>query len=104
VLPNSAMPDVFWATQGLQKAVFKKVTDADGDTHEVFERFKPLGKGQMSSQQFDAMTRDITNFLAYAGEPIKLERQSLGIKVLFFLLVLFLFVYFLKKEIWRDVH
>jgi ubiquinol-cytochrome c reductase cytochrome c1 subunit len=50
------------------------------------------------------MVRDITNFLTYVGEPIKLERRSLGLYVLLFLGLLFLVSYYLKKEFWKDVH
>jgi ubiquinol-cytochrome c reductase cytochrome c1 subunit len=47
--------------------------------------------------------RDIVNFLDYIGEPMKRERQSLGIRVIAFLLVFLLIAYLLKKEIWKDV-
>ena len=42
--------------------------------------------------------------MTYMGEPVKLERQALGIKVLLFLLVLLVITYLLKKEYWKDVH
>ena len=48
--------------------------------------------------------RDLVNFLAYMGEPVKLERQQLGIKVVLFLLVFFVIAYLLKKEYWKDIH
>ena len=54
-------------------------------------------------EEYAEAVRDITNFLAYAGEPSKLERLDLGWKVIAFLLVLLLLLYFLKKEYWRDV-
>ncbi|GKT12473.1 MAG: ubiquinol-cytochrome c reductase cytochrome c1 subunit [Thiomicrorhabdus sp.] len=47
--------------------------------------------------------RDITNFLAYVGEPSKLDRLDLGWKVIAFLLVLLLLTYLLKREYWRDI-
>jgi ubiquinol-cytochrome c reductase cytochrome c1 subunit len=34
---------------------------------------------------------------------MQLERRSIGLRVLAFLLVFFLFAYFLKKEYWKDV-
>jgi len=40
----------------------------------------------------------------YMGEPIRLERQALGVKVLIFLAVFFVLAYLLKKEYWKDVH
>ena len=48
--------------------------------------------------------RDLVNFLAYTGEPVKLERQRLGVWVLLFLAVFFVIAYLLKKEYWKDVH
>lgn len=45
---------------------------------------------------------DLVNFLAYTAEPIKTERESLGIKVCGFLLVFAYVVYLLKKQIWND--
>ena len=42
--------------------------------------------------------------MVYLGEPVQNVRRSLGIKVLIFLAVFFVFAYFLKKEYWKDVH
>jgi len=46
----------------------------------------------------------VVNFLDYIGEPIKMQRQQLGIRVIGFLLVFLLIAYMLKREIWKDVH
>lgn len=51
----------------------------------------------------EALARDITNFLEYVGEPIKVKRWDLGWKVLLFLFIFFILTYLLKKEYWRDV-
>jgi ubiquinol-cytochrome c reductase cytochrome c1 subunit len=48
--------------------------------------------------------RDLVNFLDFAGEPGKVDRHALGVKVIIFLLVFFMFAYFLKQEYWKDVH
>ena len=48
--------------------------------------------------------RDLVNYLSYMGEPAKLERYSLGTKVILFLLVLTFLTRALYKEYWRDVH
>jgi ubiquinol-cytochrome c reductase cytochrome c1 subunit len=58
----------------------------------------------MSTEEFEAFARDLTNFLEYVGEPNKLEREALGYKVIGFLLIFLVFAFFLKKEYWRDVH
>ena len=38
------------------------------------------------------------------ASPIKAKRESMGIFVMLFLLVGFVFAYLLKKEYWKDVH
>lgn len=58
---------------------------------------------QAPKEKYDQDVRDITNFLDYVGEPVKLERQSLGWKVMLFLFIFFIITYLLKKEYWRDI-
>ena len=104
VFPDVGMPDVLQNLRGTQKAVYQEGTDAAGNPTKVFDRFEPVDAGSMSSEEFDAMVRDLTTFLTYMGEPMQLERQSLGIYVIIFLIVFSVLAYFLKKEYWRDVH
>ncbi len=40
----------------------------------------------------------------YVGEPVKNKRISLGLIVLIYLGILFVFAYWLKSEYWKDVH
>jgi len=60
--------------------------------------------GSMSTDEYDAYVGDLVNFMVYMGEPMQLERKSLGIKVLVFLFIFAIFAYLLKKEYWKDVH
>ena len=60
--------------------------------------------GQLDDAEYDKVVRDIVTFMAYMAEPVKLERQRLGIWVLLFLAVLFVSAYLLKKEYWKDIH
>lgn len=101
VFPEVGMPHVLAGLQGLQKAVY---APAEGDGHGPLEGFELVQAGTMSPEEYDGMVRDLTNFLTYAGEPMKLERQRLGLYVLLFLGVLFILAYALKKEFWKDVH
>ena len=64
----------------------------------------PAIGGSLSTEEYDIVVRDLTNFLEYVGEPSKLERESMGYWVLGYLFILFIFSYFLKKEFWKDVH
>jgi len=103
VLPGASMPHVLWDLQGLQKAVFRTETGPDGATHEVFDHFELVKPGRLSPEEFDMVAADLATFLTYISEPVKMKRQSLGIKVILFLVVLFLFSYMYKKELWKDV-
>jgi ubiquinol-cytochrome c reductase cytochrome c1 subunit len=102
VLRGTAMPAVLWEFQGPQRAVFH--ADPEHPGQEVFERLEQIRPGELSAAQFDELARDIVNFLDYIGEPIKRDREALGIRVIGFLLVFLLIAYLLKKEIWKDVH
>lgn len=61
-----------------------------------------LAKG--CTQEYDGVVNDIVTFLSYMGEPAQLERRHLGVFVLLFLAVFFVFAYLLKKDYWKDVH
>ena len=99
VFPNVAMPHVLYEWQGHQRAVFKT-------EHGVakFEKFELQRPGTMGEKQYNDAMRDLTNFLVYLGEPVKLVRYRLGILVLIFLAVFLVFAYLLKREYWKDIH
>jgi ubiquinol-cytochrome c reductase cytochrome c1 subunit len=99
VFPKVAMPHVLYEWQGQQRAIFEK--DEHGVTH--FKEFTLERPGTMSSKEYDAAMRDLTNFFVYLGEPAKLERYRLGVFVILFLLVLAVLSWLLKKEYWKDV-
>jgi len=84
--------------------VYDGESDAQNSAvHKKFKGFELVSKGALTSLEYDQFVRDIVNFLDYIGEPMQLERRNLGLKVLGFLLVFFLFAYFLKQEYWKDV-
>ncbi len=101
VFPKVGMPHVLAGLQGIQEPVF-----AEGHTEgePVIEALKLTQPGYLSPEAYDTMVRDITAFLTYVGEPMKLERQRIGVYVLLFLGLLFILAYLLKKEFWKDVH
>jgi ubiquinol-cytochrome c reductase cytochrome b subunit len=61
-------------------------------------------KGSMSTEEFDQAVYDLVNFLEYIAEPVAVERERLGVYVLLFIAVLFIFVYLLNREYWREIH
>jgi len=104
VFPDVGMPHVLWELQGAQKAVYKTEKDSAGNDHDVFDHFEQVTPGSLSPEEYDIMSRDMTAFLAYIGEPIQMERQRMGKWVLLFIVVFFVLAYLLKKEYWKDVH
>jgi ubiquinol-cytochrome c reductase cytochrome c1 subunit len=103
VLAGTAMPHVLWELQGIQEAVYRQERGPDGSMVEVFDRFELVQPGSLSPQEYSQAVRDITAFLSWAGEPIQLKRQRLGVWVLMFLAVLFVFSWLFYKELWKDV-
>ena len=101
VFPDVGMPNVLAGLQGVQEAVHEG--GSHGDEGHI-TGLKLVEPGTLTPEEFDSVARDITNFLTYVGEPIKLERRRLGVLVLLFLGVLFYLTYQLKKEYWKDIH
>ncbi|NEV62719.1 cytochrome c1 [Thiorhodococcus minor] len=102
VFPLVGMPHVLSDLQGKQEAIVEPPHEEGGEP--IVAGVKLVEEGSLSPKEYDAVVRDITAFLTYAGEPFKLERQRLGVYVLLFLGVLFILAYLLKKEYWKDVH
>jgi ubiquinol-cytochrome c reductase cytochrome c1 subunit len=102
-LPGTAMPHVLWELQGTQEAVWEGHTDAQGNVQKHFKEFKLATPGKLSPEEYDAFVRDTVNFLDYIGEPVQVQRQSLGYAVIAFLVFFTLLTYALKKEYWKDV-
>jgi len=100
---NVGMPDVLWELHGLRKMHESKAKDSDGKEIEKVS-FEQVTEGKMTEAEYHKATNDLVNFLVYLGEPVKLERQRVGILVMFYLAIFFIFAYLLKKEYWKDVH
>lgn len=99
VFADVGMPHVLWELEGMKKAI--KKTEGEKTTIIGYEMLTP---GSMSEAEYDQAARDLTNFLAYTGEPIQLKRKQLGVYVLIFLFFFFVVAYMLKKEYWKDIH
>lgn len=101
VFPNASMPNPLWELQGLQSAVHGEAKPGE---EAVVEKLEITTPGRMTPEQFRGATRDLTTFLEYAAEPAALERQSIGVWVILFLVGLTFLLYLLKHEYWKDVH
>ncbi|MCC2617768.1 cytochrome c1 [Aestuariibacter halophilus] len=103
VFKDVGMPHVLQELQGLPRETHEKRL-IDGEMVDQYVGIKSDGTGELSPEEYDAAVLDLVNYLVYVGEPARLEAESIGRWVLVFILVLFVFVYLLKKEYWRDVH
>ena len=61
-------------------------------------------KGSLSAEEYDQTVYDLVNFLEYVAEPMAEDRKRIGVYVLLFLSVLFVFVYLLNREYWKEIH
>ncbi len=107
LVSNPAMPAVLSDLEGVKEAVFRNVevtVDGKVTTEKRFDHFVTVVPGQLNDAQFDDFVRDTVNFLDYAGEPSQVDRRSIGVWVVLFLLVFTWFAWLLKKEYWKDVH
>lgn len=91
VFANVGMPHVLWELQGDQIM---------GEDHKL----KLVTPGKLKPQEFDALAGDLVAFLNYMGEPAAEFRKQLGVVVLIFLAIFFVFAYALKREYWKDIH
>ena len=122
VFPNVGMPHVLWELSGTNRLVtteYKDGHEALGAAIAAKRLVKvaalPGGKaavetvavatpGTMTAAEYRTLVADLVNYMDYMGEPIKNQRISLGLIVLIYLSILFVFAYWLKKTYWKDVH
>jgi len=120
--PSVAMPHVLWEMQGSPElislpdaAAGDTKDDAHGEDQNATSedesvyvaggaKFDMSNRGSMSNAEFDSAMRDVTNYLTYLAEPAQMQRKTIGVWTMVFLIILLLLAVALKKEFWRDVH
>lgn len=111
VFKDVGMPNVLEHLQGVQvnnctpeeqHAAHGKIDPLTGQS--MNSCMTTVTKGELSPEEFDKVIYDLTNFLAYIGEPYKQDSKRIGTYVLIFLFIFFFFAFALKKEYWRDIH
>lgn len=103
-LDGAAMPAVLSDLEGVKRAVFSTAASGDHAGAKLLVGFEQVSPGQLKAGEYDAFVRDLVNFLDYVGDPTQVERQSIGLWVVLFLLVFTWFAWLLKREYWKDVH
>lgn len=104
LVPNTGMPGILVPFQGQQE--LSKKEPSGGILYHDYQWYNLLvltKQGTMSPEEFDRTMGDLVNFLAYATEPYYAEQHRIGWWVLGFLVIMFVLMYLLKKEYWKDV-
>ena len=122
VFPNVGMPHVLWKQGGVNRLVSTEYPDHEAavaavigvkglavlapakDHKYVVSTLAVDAPGTMTPAQYKTMVADLVNYLDYMAEPSKNKRINLGIIVLLYLGLLFVFAYWMKREYWKDVH
>jgi len=108
VYPNVGMPHALLELQGLLACApheSEGSTDAADAGHgDECSELVVAEAGRMSIEEFDETIYDLVNFLGYVAEPMKADRQRIGVYALLFLAVFFVFATLLNREYWKDVH
>jgi len=122
VFPNVGMPHVLWQLSGINKLVETEYEDHEKATAAAIavkglSAIEPLREnkfavlqvapdvpGTLSRVEYDTFVADLVNYMDYMAEPVRNRRIHLGIIVLLFLGVLFVFAYALKREYWKELH
>jgi cytochrome c1 len=121
------MPHPLVELQGLQRKVCKQIprlADNGGEMRDpltgapvlgekcgddLIERgFSPLelleGSGSLTPEEYDQVIYDLANFLYYTADPSRLERERVGIYVLLFLALFYVFTWLLGREYTKNLH
>ncbi len=102
VFANVNMPHVLHDLQGsaAKIVVGEKMNHGKKEdvTKLVIER-----AGTMTQPEYDLYIRDLVNYMTYMAEPARVQRQQLGVGVMFFLVVAFFAALVVKREYWKDV-
>jgi ubiquinol-cytochrome c reductase cytochrome b subunit len=115
VFPAVGMPHVFLELQGMQECAMGPVRAANGGIkrdpltgEDILEaecgRLVVTKAGTQTPAEFDKTVYDLVNFLEYVAEPMQQDRKRIGIYVMFFLAIFFVFAWLLNREYWKDVH
>ena len=118
VYENVGMPHVLLEMQGEQFSVCKQIPEVASNggikqdpltgeqlTIEKCGFLEVKGViGTQSAEEFDQSMKDLTNFLAYMTDPMKKERETIGVYVLLYLFIFTIFSYLLYIEFKKDLH
>jgi ubiquinol-cytochrome c reductase cytochrome b subunit len=115
VFKDVGMPHAMLDLQGLQECAPGPVLAQNGGIkrdpltrEEILEddcgRYTIAEEGKLSPEEYDQAVFDLVNFMAYVADPVAEDRKRIGTYVLLFLAFLFIWVWLLNREYWKDIH
>lgn len=127
VFENVGMPHVLVELQGLQRYVCKQIPKLTENGAKIRDRhtlqfvteekcgaelqeigISPLelveGTGTLTPEEYSQVVYDLSNFLYYTAEPVRLERRRIGVYVLLFLAFFYVITYLLGREYTKEFH
>jgi ubiquinol-cytochrome c reductase cytochrome b subunit len=115
VFKDVGMPHALLELQGMQECAPGPVLAHNGGVkrdpltgEDILDdpcgRFEVTFAGAMTPQEYEGAVYDLVNFLAYVAEPMKTDRQRIGIYTLLFIAFFTVFAWLLNREYWKDVH
>ncbi|MCL4147849.1 UNVERIFIED_CONTAM: hypothetical protein GTU68_012773 [Idotea baltica] len=102
VFKDVGMPHAMLDLQGLQACAPGPVMAHNGE--DDCGRFTLVQEGTLSPDEYDEAVFDLVNFMAYVADPVAEDRKRIGTYVLLFLAFLFIWVWLLNREYWKDIH
>jgi len=115
VFKDVGMPHAMLDLQGLQECAPGPVLAHNGGIkrdpltrEEILEddcgRYTIAEEGKLSPEEYDQAVFDLVNFMAYLADPVAEDRKRIGTYALLFLAFLFIWVWLLNREYWKDIH
>ena len=118
VFPNVGMPHALIELQGVPVERMKQLPIVHEDGYELRDPLVPgkalteerlaldvlEGTGKLTPQEYDQAVYDLVNFLYYVAEPARMDRERLGVFVLLFLVILYVFTALLGREYSKAFH
>ncbi len=119
VFPNVGMPHALLELQGVLKEGCRQVPRIAANGGEARDPLVPgrtltetqcgflnleEGTGRQSAEEYDRTVTDLVNFLSYVADPSRKQRERIGVFVLLYLAIFFVFAWLLNREYWRHIH
>ena len=67
----------------------------------LFDELVEYADGTVATSE--QMAQDVATFMYWAAEPKMEERKQMGLKVIIFMSILTIMLYFVNKSVWRNV-